>query len=181
VRSGILAAAVLAAKAGAGVEETASLVNQPKIVAAMQSAWKRSLHGSIGREAAFRLDGSASEYEVVTAAFTGEVRQLKVRIEAGRTFAVFHVHPNGTSPAPSRQDRELADQYGLLMVTMHRHGLFAYDPAGGDGGQAEGWAGLDGGGRRRARRGFCHSVPGSPGGTLSAIISSMTGRNSGVG
>lgn len=47
----------------------------------------------------------------------------------GETFAVFHVHPHSAEPAPSQQDRDLADKYGFRILTLHNRGLYEYDPA----------------------------------------------------
>jgi hypothetical protein len=103
-------------------------VNDLNVIAAMKTAWQQSSNGSVGIEAAFRLDGNPSEYEVVAAPSTHELMKQTVSIIPGTTFALFHVHPTNGDPAPSRHDRDLADKYNLKMLTMHRSGLFEYDP-----------------------------------------------------
>ena len=52
----------------------------------------------------------------------------QVHVQRGFTYAIFHVHPSNSDPAPSRNDREVADKYQVKMLTVHRSGLYEYDP-----------------------------------------------------
>jgi hypothetical protein len=103
-------------------------VNDQKVIAAMRAAWRRSANGSAAVEGAFRLDGNPSDYKVVVAPFTNKFMKELVTIIPGKTFAVFHVHPTRAEPAPSQQDKDLADKYRLKILTIHARGLFEYDP-----------------------------------------------------
>ncbi len=59
---------------------------------------------------------------------TNDWRRQAVPIVPGITFAVFHVHPSRQEPVPSARDRVVADRYGLKILTIHRYGLYEYDP-----------------------------------------------------
>ena len=129
MKTGAMAAVAFIVGMGARAEDTGGLpVNDPRVIAAMKTAWRQSANGSAGTEATFRLDGDPSDYKIVAAGFTNERMRQRVTIVPGRTFAVFHVHPTGGGPAPSRQDRNLADKYRLKILTLHIRGLFEYDP-----------------------------------------------------
>ena len=103
-------------------------LNDPQVIGAMKNAWAQTVNGSTGVEATFRLDGSPSEYKVVVLPFSNEFRKQKVLIIPGKTFAVFHVHPTVTNPAPSAQDRTIADKFKMKILTIHRRGMYEYDP-----------------------------------------------------
>ncbi len=121
----------LMAATSAFAEETAPIreaLNDLRVVAAMRTAWMQSENGTTGVEATFRLDRRASDYKVVAAPRTNEVMQQKVSVVPGVTFALFHVHPTRGEPAPSPQDRAIADKYQLKIFTMHACGLYEYDP-----------------------------------------------------
>jgi hypothetical protein len=116
---------------GARAEETRpmhSALNDAKVIAAMRTAWQLTGNGSSRIEAAFRLDGSPENYEVIPAPMTNEIMNQNVQIIPGRTFAVFHVHPSVADPLPSRQDKKAADRFQVKILTMHRYGLYEYDP-----------------------------------------------------
>ena len=103
-------------------------VKNVKVIAAMKAAWQRSRDGSLGLEAAFRLDGTQSEYNIVAEPSTNQYHRHGVSFIPGVTFALFHVHPITTDPAPSRGDRRFADKYKIRIYTMHAYGLYQYDP-----------------------------------------------------
>jgi hypothetical protein len=129
MKRGAIAAMVFLAGIGARGEHLVQLpLDDPKVIAAMKSAWLQSVNGSAGTEGAFRLDGNPSDYVVVTVPFTNEFMKERLTIIPGRTFAVFHVHPTRGQAEPSPKDRQLADQYNLKMLTIHVNGLFEYDP-----------------------------------------------------
>ena len=119
--------ALLAMLATTGMAETDEL-SDLRVIAAMQLAWLQSKNGLAGDEAGFRLDGTRSGYKVVAAPPTNEYLQQRMSIIPGVTFAVFHVHPARLDPAPSKQDKASADQYGVRIFTIHAMGLFMYDP-----------------------------------------------------
>ena len=120
--------ALLAMLATTGMAETDEL-SDLRVIAAMQLAWLQSKNGLAGDEAGFRLDGTRSDYKIVAARPTNEYLQQRLWIIPGVTFAVFHVHPTRVDPAPSKQDKASADQYGVKIFTIHAMGLFMYDPA----------------------------------------------------
>ena len=115
---------------GARAEDTATLLalDDPGVIGALLTAWKQSENGATGFEASFRLDASSSGYEIVAAPFSNQYMEQKLRVIRGKTFAIFHVHPTKGEPEPSPQDRSIADNYKLKMVTLHKSGLYEYDP-----------------------------------------------------
>ena len=52
----------------------------------------------------------------------------RVRIQRGVTYAVVHVHPNDSDPAPSSHDRVVADKHQVKIFTLHQSGLYECDP-----------------------------------------------------
>src|SRR5215475_15664287 len=40
----------------------------------------------------------------------------------------FMWHPNDCDPSPSAHDLEVADKYQVKILTLHRSGLYEYDP-----------------------------------------------------
>ena len=126
-----MAAIVLMMTMGAraqGGATTLDFLDHPDLIEALNTAWRQSFCGAAGIEATFRLDGSMSDYKIVAAPLTFEYRRQIVAIIPGKTFAVFHVHPQGGEPAPSPIDRQIADRYRLRIYTMHMSGLYEYDP-----------------------------------------------------
>ena len=103
-------------------------LDDPLVLSAMKRAWMQSGAGTTGVEATFRLDGSPSDYQIVAARRTNQIRNQNVPIIPGTTFAVFHIHPLGTEPDPSPNDVRVADKYGFRIYTMHHRGLYEYDP-----------------------------------------------------
>jgi len=126
-----LAAVAMLARAAAFADPSISnpgLLDDPRVVRAMQSVWMESSYGALNVEAAFRLDGSPSRYRIVAAPPTNAAQQQTVPIIAGATFAVCHVHPTRTRPEPSQADRSIADRFHLKIYTIHVRGLYEYDP-----------------------------------------------------
>src|SRR5262249_6824186 len=122
---------VLMMTMGARAREGATILDildDREVIEALNTAWRRAICGATGIEAAFRLDGSMSDYKIVAARVTFEYRRHTVAIISGKTFAVFHVHPKGGEPTPSLKDRNIADKYRLRIYTMHKTGLYEYDP-----------------------------------------------------
>jgi hypothetical protein len=115
-------------QAADGQNSVRSLLSHPRLVVAMTRVWIRAVGGFTGVEAAFRLDGTPSDYSVVTARFTNEAHKLRLSISPGETFAIFHVHSLTGDPWPSPGDKAVADRYGITIVTMHRSGVYEYDP-----------------------------------------------------
>jgi hypothetical protein len=103
-------------------------LNNPDVIRAMKAAWMQTAAGTTLFEASFRLDGNLSDYKVVDTPVSNEMMKQKVWVIPGKTFAVFHVHPTSKTPTPSLNDRNVADKYGLKVYTMHRLGLYEYDP-----------------------------------------------------
>lgn len=106
---------------------------QPDVIEAMKKAWGQSSAGRSGVEAGFRLDGkSDTEFNVHPTPFTNQVMQQSMQI-TGLTFAIFHVHPNGSQPEPSPGDRSIggsknSESGGIMMYTMSQQGLYVYNP-----------------------------------------------------
>jgi hypothetical protein len=116
---------------GASAEETVPIpetLKNREVISALRTAWMQAKCGTSVVEATFSLDGDRSGYKVVAAARTNEKMSQAIWISRGKTFAVFHVHPSGSRPDPSGNDRVIADKYNVKMVTIHRSGLYEYDP-----------------------------------------------------
>jgi len=45
------------------------------------------------------------------------------------SIAIVHTHPSGCDPRPSRDDRQVADDYDVPIFTITVHGMYVYDPA----------------------------------------------------
>ncbi|MDX1978831.1 MAG: hypothetical protein SFV51_01080 [Bryobacteraceae bacterium] len=119
-------------------EHWLKLSQQKDIREAMRAAWARSLVGTSGFEAGFRLDGDANDYRIVPVSAGHSPGHLEVAIAGpgeARTFAIFHVHPNASGPEPSnprtsrngRGDTSVADEFEISVFVMHRRGLTVYD------------------------------------------------------
>jgi hypothetical protein len=114
---------------------------QPDVIKAMGDAWRQSSNGSAGREASFRLDGTPSSYKVVPQSYTNEWHMQRLTIIKGRTFFLFHVHPNGgrnnwmpSTPGNNFEnnpfgDTGYADLYHFQTYVGSSNGLGMYDPA----------------------------------------------------
>jgi hypothetical protein len=123
-------AVVVAMDAGAQeADPILDVLDNPKVIDAMKTAWIQARCGNTNFEAAFRLDGSAADFRVVGAIPSHLFMEQEMPFIRGRTFAFFHVHPTQADPAPSQNDRALADKYRVKMFTIHRFGLYLYDPA----------------------------------------------------
>jgi len=102
---------------------------QPDVIKAMITAWSMTSNGTNGTEASFALVGTPQKYTVVALPFTNEQGTMtNLNLPAG-TFALFHVHPNGTLPQPSKLDMQDADDYNILMFTESSKGLWEYAPS----------------------------------------------------
>jgi hypothetical protein len=127
----VIAALVAIAGQGAQAEEADSLkmtVRDARVIFALKAAWTSAQNGTKGIEASFRLDGTPSDYVVVSLPSSNEFMNQRIRIVPGKTFAVFHVHPQQGEAVPSQQDKTVADKYRLKVVTIHFKGLYEYDP-----------------------------------------------------
>ena len=101
----------------------------PDVIEPMIYAWGQSVNGTNGTEAGFRTDGKpeVGGYTVVRNNFTNQ--QMAQLLEVtNTTFAIFHVHPKGGDPKPSKPDQNIGNKYGIEMYTMSRQGLYLYDP-----------------------------------------------------
>jgi hypothetical protein len=107
---------------------TTTILDDPQVIFAMSKAWTQSGNGTTGKEASFRIDASPSGIRVVSLPFTNEFKKHRVKLIRGVTFLIFHVHPGGDNPAPSKIDKEIADRHQVRIVTMHVGGLYEYDP-----------------------------------------------------
>ncbi len=105
------------------------IVCDDAVIGAMKTAWAKSANGTSGAEAGFVLVGSADRYTIVALPYTNEPSRITFTLP-DNTFALFHVHPNGKDPAPSDQDKNVADDKGLRMFTESSSGLWEYDAGG---------------------------------------------------
>lgn len=101
---------------------------QDDVINAMNDAWMRSGNGTSGKEAGFILVGSEQTYKIVPLAYTNEQGKITFTLPSG-AFAVVHVHPNSSAPAPSDNDINVANSHQLLMFTESIRGLWLYDPS----------------------------------------------------
>jgi RHS repeat-associated protein len=127
------------AQSGSAQAAQSPIYCQPDVIAAMKRIWGQSHNGMTGNEASFRLNGSAQNYTIIPSPYTNEVNKQSLTINPGKTFAVFHVHPNSSDWHPSTPtnnaegnpfgDTGVADKYNLQMYVVSSKGLGFYDPA----------------------------------------------------
>jgi hypothetical protein len=116
---------------GLRAQETDPIVkalDNREVAQALMKIFKQTSFGFNRFEAAFRLDGNAQHYHVQVELPSHAVMAQRVGIQRGVTYAIFHVHPNNCDPAPSPHDRDVANKYQVKMLTLHRSGLYEYDP-----------------------------------------------------
>jgi RHS repeat-associated protein len=107
---------------------------QPDVIKAMKTAWSQSGNGSSGVEAGFNLNGTPNNYKVAANSYTNQQKKQSVTINTSgpnKTFAIFHVHPNGSGGNPSTPDNNsegnklgdtgIADKYNLQIYVMREH------------------------------------------------------------
>ena len=100
-----------------------------KLVDEFQKAWMESKNGTSNREAVVLVFRSvAGSYTGRVLPITNEQTQLTFRMDPA-AIAVVHTHPNHCDPAPSRDDRQLADRLRVPVITITKSGMFVYDPA----------------------------------------------------
>lgn len=108
------------------------------VIDAMKKIWAQSSNGGSGAEAAFVLNGSEDQYQIVNQGFTNQRNHMTMRIQSD-TFAIFHVHPNNSNWKPStpgnnsenngKGDTGVADEQGVDMYVVSKDGLGFYDPS----------------------------------------------------
>src|ERR1700722_9299918 len=91
-------------------------------------AWKDSNEGANTTENGFALDGDLNHYIIREIPTDNQTNAIRMKLTP-TTFALYHVHPNGTLPWPSPHDRDIADTYHVLMYTISKSGIYRYDPA----------------------------------------------------
>jgi hypothetical protein len=126
----VMAMAVTMATA-LGAQETdpiAEALDNREVIQALMTIFKQASFGFNRFEAAFRLDGNAQHYLVEVERPSHAVMAQRVGVQRGVTYAIFHVHPNDSDPAPSAHDRDVANKYDVKIFTLHRSGLYEYDP-----------------------------------------------------
>lgn len=124
----VMAMAVTMATA-LGAQETdpiAEALDNRGVIQALMTIFKQASFGFNRFEAAFRLDGNAQHYLVEVERPSHAVMAQRVGVQRGVTYAIFHVHPNDSDPAPSAHDRDVAND--VKIFTLHRTGLYEYDP-----------------------------------------------------
>lgn len=108
---------------------------QPAVIRAMRSIWQATGNGTQMYEASFALSGSPDDPSIYMEPYTGETLHQSVRTFAD-TFALFHVHPTGSSPLPStplnnylgdrKGDTGIADQLHLDIYVVSNQALSVY-------------------------------------------------------
>ena len=99
-----------------------------KLVDEFQKAWLLSKNGTSNREAVvlvFRT--TAGSYTGRALAITNEQARLTFRMDPA-AIAIVHTHPNHYDPAPSKDDRRIADRLRIPIITITKSGMFVYDP-----------------------------------------------------
>lgn len=91
-------------------------------------AWKDSNEGANITENGFALDGDEAKYTIREIPTDNKTHAIAMKITP-TTFALYHVHPNGTLPWPSPHDKDIADTYQVLMCTISKSGVYCYNPA----------------------------------------------------
>lgn len=101
----------------------AKLECRPDVRATMARAWMETDNGNSEFEAAFFVLGDGSIQ------YLGVSREYMTmhlgKIPSG-TIAVFHTHPNAGISELSRQDKAVADHYGLAIYAITIQGLYKY-------------------------------------------------------
>lgn len=100
-----------------------------RLIKKLDDAWRYSGCGTNNREGVvliFRMkDGT---YNGKAQGFTNEYNKFTF-IWNPAALAIVHTHPNTCDPRPSKQDRRVADKYGVLNFTVTLSGMYVYDPA----------------------------------------------------
>ena len=100
-----------------------------RLVDEFQKAWLLSKNGTSNREAVVLVFRSTTgSYMGKTLAITNEQARLTFRMDPA-AIAIVHTHPNHCDPAPSKDDRQLADRLRVPIITITKSGMFVYDPA----------------------------------------------------
>lgn len=77
--------------------QTTPLYCRPTTVEALRTIWAESGNGVTGVEATFIMSGTDDDYTIEQMQMTGEKDKQTVHIYTN-TFALFHIHPNNSSP-----------------------------------------------------------------------------------
>jgi hypothetical protein len=100
----------------------------PGIHHVIVKAWKASNEGANTTENGFVLDGDAAHFTIREIPTDNQTNAITMKLTP-TTFALYHIHPNGTLPWPSPHDKDIADTYHILMYTIAKSGVYRYDPA----------------------------------------------------
>jgi hypothetical protein len=100
----------------------------PDIHHVIVKAWKDSNYGADITENGFALDGNETDYIIRVFPTDNRTHAIAMKITP-TTFALYHIHPNGTFPWPAPHDKDIADTYHVLMYTISKSGVYRYDPA----------------------------------------------------
>jgi proteasome lid subunit RPN8/RPN11 len=99
---------------------------QPEVIVAMDHIWEQTEDGESIHESTFVINGTPKDFAIYVEPYTNEDYGEAISIFPGRTFAVFHVHPNVSGAEPSETDRRLADEKHLDVYTVTNRGLYRY-------------------------------------------------------
>ncbi|HYV03344.1 MAG TPA: hypothetical protein VFB82_02090 [Blastocatellia bacterium] len=105
------------------------VVIDQRVIKELDDAWRYSGCGTNDREGVvliFRMkDGT---YNAKQQGFTNEYKKFTFKWNPA-ALAIIHTHPNTCDPRPSKQDRRVADKYGVPNFTITLSGMYVYDPS----------------------------------------------------
>jgi len=92
------------------------------------NAWRAVGAGNDWSEAVVLLFRDADGSLVTRSlSLTNQVRGFKFRWNSG-IIGVVHTHPNNCGPRPTPEDKQIADKYGVPVMTLTHQGMYLYDP-----------------------------------------------------
>ena len=95
-----------------------------EVIGHIKLALQYVANGQSGQEACFTVDQMLGPSPIRL----GDVPDT-CQVEVGpTTLAIFHTHPVGTSPYPSRHDIDVANKFDLLMYVIQPPSLVEYNP-----------------------------------------------------
>ncbi len=110
----------------------ATLHCQPRVAEAIADAWRDAAVGILNTEAGFcvlKKEGAlpnSCDFEIDKFPQTNEFQKISFKLHP-RCIAIFHTHPNSSSPEPSSNDRALALKSRRRMYTISNRGIYRYD------------------------------------------------------
>jgi hypothetical protein len=118
------------------VSDSLKLCCRSDVIDAMKKIWAESGNGQTGSEASFTVNGTIGMYTIEMQPYTNERKKQQIAIHPGITFALFHVHPNGSGTKPSTPgnnaegnkygDTGNADRFKYDVYVVSSGGLWMY-------------------------------------------------------